>query len=335
MQRNVGNRAVTRMLTATTAARDPRALDRCPGRCTCGGGCGKSILDVEEEGSDRLRLAVLSRSLSHALHHPGGQASRQRPSRVEPRADSALLQRQTTSSSCAGLDLRGDVSAADAMARQMVALAISAVPSSGSTGLFKKWFVGNGLDPTDLSTVIGVYQKINAGFAANKYSYACEVNCDTGDEAYSYAQWVSETIHLCFNNYPWTDSGLIDCKAATIVHELSHLYAGTKDVSNCIGGCNYMYGCTHATKDDALNNASSYEGFAHDAYAGQQSSAAAASTGSLDASGGDVAASASNATGTPTSYGDAGGGGAVDTGSGAAYDADNQSNADDTGDVAA
>ncbi|MEM9487597.1 MAG: M35 family metallo-endopeptidase [Myxococcota bacterium] len=78
-----------------------------------------------------------------------------------------------------------------------------------------------------------------------------DVESEGTANAYVYRLW--SDIHL---NPPWFTYGL-DKRAAIILHEMTHKYAGTDDHA-------YIHDAAYATLDpkDAIDNADSYEEFA-------------------------------------------------------------------------
>ncbi|MCG8419231.1 MAG: M35 family metallo-endopeptidase [Proteobacteria bacterium] len=95
------------------------------------------------------------------------------------------------------------------------------------------------------------YNKIKSAFSG---TIPIEVEADdTSAVAYVYRLW--SDIHLCA---PWFNQAA-DKRAGTIVHEMSHKYAGTDDNA-------YHHDAAYTTLDakDAINNADSYQWLALD-----------------------------------------------------------------------
>ena len=165
---------------------------------------------------------------------------------------------------CTDADLKAHIWPADFIARQKVAAAITAVTtspiSSTTEGLLAKYFMTRS---PDVSAIAKVFRSVKAAFDGDSYTYECEDDCDSSTNAYSGRFW---DIHLCMNNIRGRAN---DCIARTIIHEFTHKYAGTGhgwwfSTAACYNGCDTS-GCpADLDADDALDNAYSYAGFAHE-----------------------------------------------------------------------
>jgi len=165
---------------------------------------------------------------------------------------------------CTDADLRAHIWPADGIAKRKVDAAIAAVTASPVTAtteaLFAKYFMTRSPDTAEIASVFG---KVKTAFDANEYTYECEDDCDQGTNAYSGMAW---DIHLCMNNLRGRAN---DCIARTIIHEFSHKYASTGhgwwfSTASCYNGCDTA-GCpSELSASDALSNAYSYAGFAHE-----------------------------------------------------------------------
>lgn len=165
---------------------------------------------------------------------------------------------------CTEADLRAHIWPADGIASRKVEAAIAAVTASRVTAttetLFAKYFMTRTPDTAKIAKVFG---KVKAAFDANDYTYECEDDCDWGRDAYSGWAW---DVHLCMNNIR---GGANDCIARAIIHEFSHKYASTGhgwrlSTASCYNACDTA-GCpADLSASDALGNAYSYAGFAHE-----------------------------------------------------------------------
>lgn len=188
----------------------------------------------------------------------------------------------------------------------MVTKAISALSASpvapSVAALFPKYFMTTS---PNVSGILGVFNTVNAEFAANDYTYECEEDCESTDNGYTWSGLVgaltSSHIHLCMNNFRSRPN---ECLARTIVHEFTHRYAGTDDNGYCKSGCGDSQCPADLTPDKALDNADSFACFAHELWP-----LPIAATAPPAASG------ASGASPTPTPSGSVeGGAGPVDAG---------------------
>jgi hypothetical protein len=115
----------------------------------------------------------------------------------------------------------------------------------------------------DLTVIAQVFRKLKAAFDGDKYTYECEEDCESGENAYSGWAW---DIHLCMNNLRGRAN---DCIARTIIHEFTHKYAGAGhgwwfSTAYCYSGCDTA-GCpSDLSPSEALGNAYSFAGFAHE-----------------------------------------------------------------------
>jgi hypothetical protein len=194
--------------------------------------------------------------LAHELAHVVQQGS----TTVVPRR---VVQRYSHED-CTEADLRAHVWPADGIAKRKVDASIAAVtasPVSATTeALFAKYFMTR---TPDTGAIAAVFRKVKAAFDGDKYTYECEEDCDAGTNAYSGWAW---DVHLCMNNIRGRAN---DCIARTIIHEFTHKYAGTGHgwwfgTAACYNGCDTA-GCpSNLTPSEALDNAYSYAGFAHE-----------------------------------------------------------------------
>jgi hypothetical protein len=163
---------------------------------------------------------------------------------------------------CTEDDLKSDVWPADYIARQMTKKAIRVlstdpIPSS-VTPVISKYFMTS---TPRLAAILKVYDKIDAEYRANDYTYECEDDCSGTELGYVYGFW--SDIHLCMNHLrAWTN----ECIARTMVHEMSHYYAGTDDNAYCKSDCGFASCPSSLSADDALNNADSYACLAYELY---------------------------------------------------------------------
>jgi hypothetical protein len=165
---------------------------------------------------------------------------------------------------CTEVDLATYIWPADHIAKRKVDAAISAVsasPASGATrALFAKYFM---TPSPDVAAIAQVLREVQSAFSGNAYTYECENDCDQATNAYSGRGW---DIHLCMNNLRGRANA---CIARTIIHEFSHKYAGTGHgwwfgTAHCYSGCDTA-GCPSTlSPKDALGNAYSFAGFAHE-----------------------------------------------------------------------
>lgn len=195
---------------------------------------------------------LLAHELAHVAQQDAGTAL------PEP-----VLQRYSHED-CTETDLRTHIWPADGIAKRKVDAAIAAVtasPVAASTqALFAKYFMTR---TPDVATIASLFRQVKAGFDGNSYTYECEDDCDPGENAYSGWCW---DIHLCMNNLRGRAN---DCIARTIIHEFTHKYAGAGHgwwFSNayCYNACDTA-GCpSNLSPTDALSNAYSLAGFAHE-----------------------------------------------------------------------
>ena len=163
---------------------------------------------------------------------------------------------------CTEDDLKAHVWPADYIARQMTKKAIRVlstgpVPAS-VTPLLSKYFMNS---TPSLAAILKVYDKIDVEYGANDYTYECEDDCSGTKLGYVWGFW--SDIHLCMNHLRgWSN----DCIARTMVHEMSHYYAGTDDNAYCKSGCGFTSCPSSLSADDALKNADSYACFAYELY---------------------------------------------------------------------
>jgi len=165
---------------------------------------------------------------------------------------------------CTDADLRTHIWPADGIAKRKVDAAIAAVTaspvSSGTEALFAKYFMTR---TPDVTVIAQVFRNLKTAFDGNRYTYECEEDCESGENAYSGWAW---DIHLCMNNLRGRAN---DCIARTIIHEFTHKYAGTGhgwwfSTAYCYSGCDTA-GCpSDLSPSDALGNAYSFAGFAHE-----------------------------------------------------------------------
>jgi outer membrane protein OmpA-like peptidoglycan-associated protein len=165
---------------------------------------------------------------------------------------------------CTDADLRTHIRPADLIAKTKVAAAIAAVSASPvsprTVALFVKYFMTATPNVTEIAQV---FREVKAAFDGDRYTYECEDDCDPGEYAYTGLVW---DIHLCMNNIRGRDNA---CNARTIIHEFTHKYAGTGhgwwfSTARCYNGCDTA-GCPlDLSPSDALDNAYSFAGFAHE-----------------------------------------------------------------------
>ena len=169
-------------------------------------------------------------------------------------------------SDCTEDDLKNHVWPADYLARQMVKKAIKALSASpiepSVAALFPKYFMTGS---PSVAKILRVFDKVDAEFRDNDYTYECEEDCKSDDNGYTWSGFVgaltSSHIHLCMNNFRSRSN---ECLARTIVHEFTHRYAGTDDNGYCKTGCGYSSCPAGLTADDALENADSHACFAYE-----------------------------------------------------------------------
>jgi hypothetical protein len=208
---------------------------------------------VPSHGSIRIVPA------DHASEREAHALAAQPASGAPPRTGLTRSLQRYGHEDCKDADLKTHIWPADGIAKKKVNAAIAAVsasPVSATTAaLFAKYFMTS---TPKVATILKVLQKLKAGFDANKYTYECEEDCDADTNAYSGYFW---DIHLCMNNLRGRAN---DCIARTIVHEFSHKYAGTDDNAHCYDVCDTA-GCPATlSASDALDNAYSFGGFAHE-----------------------------------------------------------------------
>jgi Domain of unknown function (DUF4157)/Lysine-specific metallo-endopeptidase len=200
--------------------------------------------DASEQEADRAAAAVLDGSSATVFHAPDGLA-------------------RYSHSDCSEDDLRSYVWPADGVAKQMVNKAIRVLGASPTdpavTPLLAKYFMSSA---PNITTILGVYQKIQSDFTADNYTYECEDGCDEDESAYVRARLryvgISPNIHLCMT---LLRTYTRNCMASIIVHEFSHYSAHTDDKSACYVSCDTS-GCPATfSQSDALDNASSYANF--------------------------------------------------------------------------
>jgi len=135
-------------------------------------------------------------------------------------------------------------------AKELVDIALAALDNpSGNTAFLNANF--HTTDADAISKIKGVYNKVKTAFSG---TIPVEVEADDSSAvAYVYRIW--SDIHLCA---PWFGQAA-DKRAGTIVHEMTHKYAGTDDNA-------YHYQSTFPTLSvkDAVNNADSYQWFCLD-----------------------------------------------------------------------
>jgi hypothetical protein len=161
---------------------------------------------------------------------------------------------------CSEDDLRTHIWPADHIAREMTRKAIRVLSSStlpaSVTPLLEKYFKAA---TPPLGTILGVYDKVDAEYRANDYQYECEDDCSGSTFGYAYGIW--SDIHLCMNHLRGRPN---ECIARTMVHEMTHYYAGTDDNGYCKTGCEYSSCPDSLSQSDALDNADSYACFAYE-----------------------------------------------------------------------
>jgi hypothetical protein len=245
VQPSGGLPAVVRFLQAGTASREPAAaVSRRPASAT--------DARIEARGSQALRDSVAVRSIARYAHQD-----------------------------CAEDDLKKHIWPSDGIARQMVRKAIKAISANpvdpGVRTLFTRYFMTS---TPPLGKILAIFDKLEAEFRANDYTYECEDDkkndrCKPPPDSPAMAMakaahgytWsgalgavTQAHIHLCMNSV--RDNKTNECVASTMVHELSHRYAGTDDHAYC-NFCNDESCPSGLTTDDALENADSYSGFAY------------------------------------------------------------------------
>lgn len=200
---------------------------------------------LAEQEADRAADAVI-----------GGAA----PAKIETSAPGII--RRYSHQDCTEDDLKKHIWPADYIARQMTKKAIrvlSASPVDPSvTPLLSKYFM---TATPKLGTILTVYDKIDVEYTANDYQYECEDDCGGQELGYVYGLW--SDIHLCMNHLRGKPN---ECIARTMVHEMSHYYAGTDDNKYCKSGCGYDSCPADLKEADAIENADSYACFAYELY---------------------------------------------------------------------
>ena len=226
-----------------------------------GAGPVPSQLEVAPRGAPSEREA-------DAFAHGAATATAQRPVTLSRYAHQ----------DCSESDLRAHIWPSDYLARQMVDKALRALATPvdpAVTPLLTKYFRTSS---PDLTRIRAVYQAIADEFADNDYTYECEDDCDAN--AYTWSGLVGVLtqahIHLCMNNLRGNAN---TCIARSIVHEMSHRYAGTDDIAYCHTGCSFAPCPTSLTADQALNNAGSYGSFAWELWSTALTPAAPAAGG--------------------------------------------------------
>jgi hypothetical protein len=179
---------------------------------------------------------------------------------------------------CAEADLKAHIWPSDHIAREMVKKSIKALSADpvdpGVRELLARYFMTR---TPSLRGILKVFDKLDAEFRANDYTYECE-DVDENDRcksvpdssrmakaAHGYT-WggilgalTGSHIHLCMNTVRDKDNV---CVASTIVHEMSHRYAGTDDNAYC-NFCDDADCPKELSAEDALENADSFSAFAY------------------------------------------------------------------------
>lgn len=128
------------------------------------------------------------------------------------------------------------------------------------TALFPKYF--QSATPS-VSSILAVFNAIQAVITADDYTYECEDDCDESRAAFvrSRLRYIGydPNIHLCINHM----SGYgLNCNASLILHELSHYASHLDDEDQCGGSCSSA-GCPASlSQSDALDNTYSFANFA-------------------------------------------------------------------------
>ena len=106
-------------------------------------------------------------------------------------------------------------------------------------------------------TIVQKFNQVHLAFEKGGFTYQCEQDCKAGDYGYVWGVFgikPFDTIHLCENTLTGKDVEFI---AGTIVHEMSHRFAGTDDPEP--GG---KAECNASDTKKAVNNAECYGQFA-------------------------------------------------------------------------
>ena len=136
--------------------------------------------------------------------------------------------------------------------------------AAASLGTPTPWYVTwyGAYDLTRATTVLGNWGNIGNALCGTKPdTIVCHgADCSAGDFAYTYPVDHPNTIYLCDGFWSAGSLGW-DSRPGTIIHEMSHLKAGTQDHAYGRDACK-----TLATNDpaSAIENADSYEYFAED-----------------------------------------------------------------------
>jgi hypothetical protein len=163
---------------------------------------------------------------------------------------------------CTEDDLKTHIWPSDYIARQMTKKAIRVMTASpvdpSVTPLLSKYFM---TATPSAAAILKVFDKIDVEYTANDYKYECEDDCSGQKLGYVYGIWTD--IHLCMNHLR---SFTNDCIARTMVHEMSHYYAGTDDNAYCKSDCGFSSCPSSLSAADALENADSFACFAYELY---------------------------------------------------------------------
>jgi hypothetical protein len=229
-----------------------------------------SVDDPAEREAQRFAdAAVASPAYSNEAMDAGAAApQRSRESSLRQSLRRDILARYAHQD-CTQDDLENHVWPADYLARQMVKKAITALSASpvdpSVAALFPKYFMTT---TPNIAAILNVFNKVNAAFAANDYTYECEESCKANWEAYTWSGLVgaltSAHIHLCAGYYRHCSN---EDLAHAIVHEFTHRYASLSgDPAICNSWpCGTAAACPSSlTPADALKNADSYGAFAQD-----------------------------------------------------------------------
>jgi hypothetical protein len=110
-----------------------------------------------------------------------------------------------------------------------------------------------------VAAILGVYSQLSSHFTAGDYDYDCSCSPLCPSNAIGCTVPGDGPIQLCLDNPPPSFGGLTSAGPGVIVHEMSHRFAGTDDLSYCPGTCAGL------SSDQAIGNAESYSLFAVEA----------------------------------------------------------------------
>jgi len=178
---------------------------------------------------------------------------------------SVTVQRFTSEPNCSSyLDA---LTAADAQANALVENAIACLSMSPPPPWVDKALLdyfsisASNQNKDDLvAAILGVYGQLSSHFAAGDYDYNCSCSWLCPRKASGCTDIGAGPIELCVENLS-SIGGIPLAGPGVIVHELSHRFAGTDDLSYCP-----TVSCRDLTSGQAIGNAESYKMFALQAW---------------------------------------------------------------------